>query len=134
MNTDPGRYAVTDRGRRLAEHVAAARAIGGQGRWIAARLSDGATDGTVYDSKADAVRHQLDETQCAYIVVPPTPMPDAHATAYLEMHEKMYAAGYRLQDPDTQPMMTSEHTQFLNRAARRHALREATRAGRRLRA
>jgi hypothetical protein len=129
---EPGRYAVTDRGRRLAEHVRAAQAIGGQGRWVAARLSDGATDGTVYDTKADAVKHQLHETQCAYLVVPPTQVPPAEATAWLELHERMYAAGYRLQDPDTQPMMTSEHTQFLNREGRRRALREATRAGRRL--
>lgn len=132
--SEPGRYAVTDRGRRLAEHVAAARAIGGQGRWIAARLSDGATDGTVYDSKADAVAHQVHETQCAYLVVPPAPMPPAEATAYLELHQKMYAAGYRLQDPDTTPLMTTGITTELNRAARRRSLREAARAGRKLQA
>jgi hypothetical protein len=122
--SDPGRYAVTDRGRRLADHVAAARAIGGEGRWIASRLSDGSTDGTVYDSKSDAVRHQLDETQCAYLVVPPAPMPPAEATAWLELHDKMYAAGMRLQDPDTQPIMTRDMAPFLNRAARRRAARE----------
>lgn len=132
MMTDPGRYAVTERGRRLHEHVLMAQALGGRGRWIAARLSDGSTDGHIYDTKADAVRHQLHETQCAYLVVPQGPMPVAEATAWLELHENMYRAGYRLQDPDLSPMMTSEHQQFLNRSGRRRALREATRAGRRL--
>lgn len=122
---EPGRYAVTERGRRLAEHVRAARAIGGEGRWIAARLSDGATDGTVYDTKADAVRHQLHETQCAYMVVPPAPMPEAEATAWLELHDKMYAAGFRLSDPDQrQGILTRELMPGLNRAARRRAARE----------
>lgn len=121
---EPGRYAVTDRGRRLADHVRAARSIGGQGRWIAARLSDGATDGTVYDSKADAVAHQLHETQCAYLVVPPAEMPEAEATAYLELHDRMYASGYRLQDPDVTPIMTRADVPELNRAGRRRAKKE----------
>jgi hypothetical protein len=131
MSTEPGRYAVTDRGRRLADHVRAARAIGGEGRWIAARLSDGATDGTVYDSKADAVKHQLTETQCAYLVVPPAPMPEAEASAYLELHQKMYDAGYRLQDPDVTPIMTRDMMPALNRAGRRQAERDRKRAMRR---
>jgi hypothetical protein len=121
---EPGRYAVTDRGRRLSEHVRAARSIGGEGRWIAARLSDGSTDGTVYDTKADAVAHQLHETQCAYLVVPPVAMPEAEATAYLELHDNMYAAGYRLQDPDRNPVMTRADMPTLNRAGRRRAARE----------
>lgn len=123
--TDPAAYPVTDRGRRLSDHVNAARSIGGEGRWIAARLSDGGTDGTVYDSKSDAVRHQLDETQCAYLTVPPAPMPPHEATAYLELHERMYASGYRLQDPDTTPIMTRDLIPTLNRAGRRRAIREA---------
>lgn len=128
---DPVRFAITERGRRLADHVRAARAIGGQGRWIAARLSDGGTDGTVYDTKADAVRHQLHETQCAYLVVPPAEMPEAEATAWLEMHDKMYAAGYRLQDPDVNPMMTRADVPALNRAGRRRAEQDRARAMRR---
>lgn len=128
---EPGRYAVTDRGRRLAEHVRAARSIGGEGRWIAARLSDGATDGTVYDTKSEAVAHQVHETQCAYLVVPPAAMPEAEATAYLELHERMYASGYRLQDPDTTPIMTRADMPALNRAGRRTAERDRKRAMRR---
>lgn len=125
MTDDLSAFPVTDRGRRLSEHVAAARAIGGQGRWIAARLSDGGTDGTVYDSKSDAVKHQVHETQCAYIVVPPAAMPPHEATAYLELHERMYASGYRLQDPDKTPIMTRDLAPVLNRAGRRRAIREA---------
>lgn len=91
---------VTDEGRRLSDAVTAARLLGGEGRWIAARLSDGGTDGAVYDTRADAVRHQLHETLCAYVKIPPGPMPPAEATAFLALNRRIYDAGYRLSDPD----------------------------------
>lgn len=93
-------HPITDRGRRLSEAVETARQRGGVGRFIAARLSDGRTDGQIYDTRDDAVRHQLHATQCAYLVVPPGPMPPAEATAWLRLHERLYDAGVDLQDPD----------------------------------
>lgn len=93
-------HKITDRGRRLSEAVEYARARGGAGRFIAARLSDGRTDGAIYDTRDDAVRHQLHATQCAYLVVPPAPMPPAEATAWLDLHERLYDKGIDLQDPD----------------------------------
>lgn len=70
------------------------------GRWIAIRLSDGGSDGVLYDRKADAVRHQLHETQCAYVKIPPTGMTPRQAAVFLTFNRQLYAAGYRLQDPD----------------------------------
>lgn len=92
-----------DRARRL--HEAVTLALLGQGRgvvgkWIAARLSDGMTDGNVYDRKSDAIRHQLHEMQCAYVCIPPDGMTVRQADLYLRFTEGLYKAGHRLADPD----------------------------------
>lgn len=92
-------HTISDEGRRLSDAVTVARLAGGEGRWIAARLSDGGTDGEVYDTRADAVRHQLHETLCAYVKIPPGVMPPAEATAFLALNRRIYDAGYRLSDP-----------------------------------
>lgn len=94
---------VKEDGRRLSDAVNLAVLLGGAGRWIAGRLSDGSTDGLIYDSKADAIRHQLHENQCAYVKVPPGGMPPLEATRYLQIHRELYAAGARLADPDMTP-------------------------------
>lgn len=94
---------IKEDGRRLSAAVALVVVAGGAGRWIAARLSDGGTDGNVYDTKAEAIRFQLHETQCAYIKVPLGGMPPLEATRYLEIHRELYDAGARLADPDMTP-------------------------------
>jgi hypothetical protein len=41
------------------------------GRYIAVRLSDGGSDGAVYDTRADAIAHQVNSpSRCAYFRVP----------------------------------------------------------------
>lgn len=70
------------------------------GRWIAVRLIDGSSDATLYDSKADAVRHQLHEMQCAYICIVPGTMTADDAESFLRTNRKLYDAGLRLSDPD----------------------------------
>lgn len=47
----------------------AAQGAGAHGRYIAARLSDGRSDGSLYDSRADAARHQVDDPWCFYVKV-----------------------------------------------------------------
>jgi hypothetical protein len=89
---------------------------GGKGRWVAAQLSDGKSDGAIYDTKADAIRHQLHEYQCAYVKVPADGMQAEHATRYLEVHRKLYAKGMRIADPDRSPIMPhtlEEHNIFM---------------------
>lgn len=97
-----------DRARRCSEAVTLA--LLGQGRgvinkWVAVRLSDGRTDGVVYDTKADAIKHQLHETQCAYVCIPPEGMTERQAATYLRFTEGLYDAGYHLADPATHMQM-----------------------------
>lgn len=73
---------------------------GAAGRYLAIRLSDGGWDGTVYDTKRDAVRHQLDEFLCAYVRIPPPGTSPQQMQAYLDYCRALYDAGFRLPDPD----------------------------------
>lgn len=70
--------------------------------WIAIRLSDGGSDGTLYDSKRDAVRHQSDEFLCAYISLKncPNGVSPLEAERFLAYTRALYDAGMRLPDPD----------------------------------
>lgn len=70
------------------------------GRWVAVRLMDGHSDGTLYDTKREAVRHQLWERLCAYVCIPPTGMTACQAESFLAMNRRLYSAGFRLVDPD----------------------------------
>lgn len=82
------------------------------GRWCAVALADGATDRTLYDTKADAVRHQRHEERCAYVSIPPGGVSVRGMAHYLHFTRALYARGYRLRDPD-QPLvhmpMSREH-------------------------
>lgn len=97
---------LSDRTRRaydvILTHVAAQGAESVAGRWVAIRLSDGGSDGTLYDSKKDATRFQLHEKQCAYICVPPFAAISAKELGeFLDVNEMIYNAGGRLSDVDT---------------------------------
>lgn len=81
--------------RHLAEHGMEA-----VGRWIAIRLSDGGSDGNLYDNKAEAIRFQLHEKQCAYAQLLPEGMSPRAAESFLMVSEKFYDAGMNLADPD----------------------------------
>ena len=71
-------------------------------KYVAIRLSDGGSDGVLYDTRRDAIRHQLHEQQCAYFRIPPFgEMAKPHEMeSYLTTVRSLYDAGRRLQDPD----------------------------------
>lgn len=73
------------------------------GRWVAIRLSDGGSDGVLYDSKMDAARHQLSEKQCAYVCIPPYGVVHINELhTFLTNVEKIYETpGARLSDVGT---------------------------------
>jgi hypothetical protein len=92
-----------DRARRASEAVNLHVLAGAAGRWMAIRLSDGGSDGHTYDNKAEAVRFQIHEKQCAYIRIPPDGMtPKQAKTSVLDFQEGLYNVGARLADPATQ--------------------------------
>jgi hypothetical protein len=71
--------------------------------WVAFRLEDGGSDGTLYPSKVDAIRHQTYEQQCGYFSYRGSPNGFASAkdaAIWLEYHRQLYSAGGRLVDPD----------------------------------
>lgn len=94
-----------DAGQHCADAVNLALSLGGQGKWIAIRLSDGKSDGNLYDYKREAIKHQLHEFQCAYIKIPPGGMTKQDAIQYLGVMRKLYDKGARLADPDKSVVM-----------------------------
>lgn len=71
-------------------------------KWIAVRLSDGGHDGVLYDSKRDAVTHQLDEFLCAYFSFRNTynGISARDANVFLNFNRMLYQGGARMPDPD----------------------------------
>ena len=74
-----------------------------QSPYVAIRLSDGGCDMRLYDTKREAVRHQLHETLCAYFSFRNAPAGFASykdAAIYLAWNRATYDAGMRMVDPD----------------------------------
>jgi hypothetical protein len=91
------------RAQRAFEHISLFRLIHGadaEGKWLAISLADGACDTRPYATKAEAVRHQRRETECAYLCV--TGMPTlGEVRYYLDENERLYDQGLQLADPNT---------------------------------
>jgi hypothetical protein len=70
--------------------------------YIAIRLSDGGTDGVIYETRRDAVKHQLHETQCAYVGLRNLPggSNPKEMAVFLTWNRDAYSRGMRLPDPD----------------------------------
>lgn len=68
-------------------------------RWVAIRLSDGGSDGALYDTRVDAVRHQLHENLCCYVMVPPDGMTAQEAEVFMIYNRALYDNGARMPDP-----------------------------------
>lgn len=65
-------------------------------RFVAIRLSDGGSDNTAYDSRAEAIRHQSgDQNRYLYMCIPLERPPAEGCDALLWYGRRAYAAGYR---------------------------------------
>ena len=107
-------------------------------KYMAVRLSDGGYDGTLYDTKRDAVRHQLDEFLCAYVCFRnlmngATPK---EMEIFLKFNRDAYDKGFRLVDPDAahggrDVLMTSAaHDYYQELVEDEQVLRQIARFGR----
>jgi hypothetical protein len=69
------------------------------GKWFAVKLHDGTSDGTLYDSKSDAIRHQSQfEQYYAFVQVGPWSMSPQDAETFLKINREAYEKGLRLAD------------------------------------
>jgi hypothetical protein len=61
---------ITDAARRMSDIINLTITFNGvweiKDKWMAFRLSDGSTDGALYDTRQDAINHQSNPQWCAY--------------------------------------------------------------------
>lgn len=70
------------------------------GRWFAAALADGETDGNLYSSKAEAIAHQHhNESYYTYIQVTMANMNLCSAEVMIDLARRLYDKGLRMSDP-----------------------------------
>lgn len=65
-------------------------------KWVAFRLSDGGSDNVLYDTREQAIAHQLHPTQSCYLVIPPTGFTLAEIREFLTLSRKLYDKGARI--------------------------------------
>lgn len=90
---------VDDAAKRVSDAVTLAALSGGVGHWMAFGLSDGRTDNVHYDSRYDAVAHQLSAAYYLYVQVQPGGMQPRQASALLTYWRQLHDAGGRFHDP-----------------------------------
>lgn len=88
----------SDAAKRCADTITLASIAGSVGRFMAIRLADGGSDNALYDSREDAIRHQLRPQFCTYIKVPPGGMQPYEAEALLDYWRKLNDANVRDDD------------------------------------
>lgn len=104
-----------DTAKRCADQINFGLNSGFVGKWVAIRLADGSSDGTFYDQRADAIEHQLHESLCCYIKIPPTGVSIEEASRFIAFNRLAYDAGFRLTDPadERQPVMPHTQEEFI---------------------
>lgn len=87
----------SDAAKRIADTFALHRLAdpyGNIGYWFAAALSDGQTDGTLYESRPHAIRHQHhNEEWYAYIQIVPANLSSCEAETILRVARRAYDSG-----------------------------------------
>jgi hypothetical protein len=71
------------------------------GKWFAASLADGSSDGVLYDCKRDAVRHQHhNERWYAFLRIGPADCSPCEGEVFLEINRMLWSKNIRMTDPD----------------------------------
>jgi hypothetical protein len=66
------------------------------GKWVAFRLSDGGSDGVLYDTREAAIHHQLHPSQSCYLVIPPSGFTLKEIRRFLNLSRALYDKGARI--------------------------------------
>jgi hypothetical protein len=97
MAGDPGPLGVySDASRRISDTITLhllADPDGNYGKWCAFRLSDGTSDGVVYDDPVAAADAQLHYKQCAYIQIHRSGISAKAASVMLTYYRTVYENG-----------------------------------------
>lgn len=128
IGTDPELRALRDAGSRMSDALNAQVVFGGIGcfgRWMAFALADGSSDGTLYDSRADAISHQKHEQLAWYEPVRPTGYSPDECALTLAYARAAYDSGWRADVDYPAPIMPVriEDARTKVRQLRRHARR-----------
>ncbi len=93
-------------------------------KWIAVRLNDGGHDGNLYDSREDAINHQLDERFCCYVAMQSmiTGAKPLDCAIYLEFHRQAYDANMRLHEPQAPQLIVPTAAYDRMTGRRRHGI------------
>jgi hypothetical protein len=97
---------ITDAARRMSDHINAYITFKGWDElinsWLAFRLDNGDTDGAMYPSKHEAVRHQSNPYHWAFFSFRNSPggVTPKDCQIFLNLHRHVYDNGGRLPDPD----------------------------------
>jgi len=88
-----------DAAKRCSDEITLHAIAGNAGKWAAIRLADGGSDHVAYDSRSDAVSHQISPEYCTYVLIPPDGMQARQADRLLGFWRQVYDAGFRAVDP-----------------------------------
>lgn len=98
---------IEDAGKRMADvlnlHITFGKPEDIRDKYVAISLADGRSDGVLYDTKRDAVKHQAFEQQYYYAAfrgINPGGVNPYECAVVLQFQRDAYAAGIRLTDPD----------------------------------
>jgi hypothetical protein len=77
--------------------------------WMAFKLVDGSTDGVLYETRKDAIKHQLDERWCCYFFMRAAMggVKPLDCQLYINMHRQAYDGGMRLAEPEAPSLIMS---------------------------
>lgn len=108
IGRDSELYALKEAGKRMSDILNLALVCHGPaitGRWMAFALADGSGDNVVYDTRADAIRHQFHETLAHYEQMRPKGWSPDECALTLLYARSAYDAGWRPSQQDPAPIL-----------------------------
>jgi len=104
--SDQLKHRYSDDARRLADNASMVLVVTKASgeidrRWIAVKLIDGSSDGEMYYSREDAVRHQKFPWLCIFLLIPPTGISYQEAEDLLAVWRRAKSAGWSTESEKT---------------------------------